>query len=446
MSQSLVLERPLSVMERSCWHLNEVAGHNGQVIAEIEGRLEAEQVREALGHLASRHPLLRVRIARGPGRAVFQASKVATIPLQVLDTPAEKWVEAAERELNRPVPWQTGPLACCQLLRHSGSSSRVLITFLHAIGDGFSGYILMKDFLRRVADLETSFPNQAPSALPASLYDLLPRKVKGFRGFLERLRMLGRESAGYAYAGGLPRSLNFDSRPPCADRYTRLVPLRFDKPFTERLVSRARRENTSVHGAICAAGLLAVSRVMTDGQPRVLACTSAVDMRRRLHPPVGEQMGLYVSALWSVHKVWRDQPFWVLGRRIREDLGGKISQGDPFRVVSGGGLLLSLLERIPGRNRSERIAKVAETAMFNFKGTGVSNVGVLDMPDRYGEVTVRSVSFSGSLVNLGYFLAVVNTFNGDLHVNYVYNEPLITRSRALHLVETAESMLVKNVD
>ena len=433
-------------MERSCWHANEVAGHNGQVIAEIEGRLEVEHVREALGHLASRHPLLRARIARGPGRPVFQVSKAATIPLRVLDTPAEAWVEETERELNRSVPWETGPLARCLLLKHGGSSSRCLITFLHAIGDGFSGYILMKDFFRRIAEPGTSPPSDPPSGLPASLYDLLPRKVKGFRGFLERLRMVGRESADCARAGGMPRSLRFDSRPPYKDRYTRLVPRRFDKPFTERLVSRARRENTSVHGAICAAGLLAVSRIMTDGQPRVLACTSAVDMRTRLHPPVGEEMGLYVSALWSVRKVWRDQPFWALARRVREDLWRKISRGDPSRVVSGGGLLLSFLERIPGRNRSERIAKAAETAMLNFKGTGVSNVGVLDMPDRYGRFKVESVSFSGSLVNLGYFLAVVNTFNGVLHVNYVYNEPLITQSRALHLAETAASLLVENVD
>ena len=59
---------------------------------------------------------------------------------------------------------------------------------------------------------------------------------------------------------------------------------------------------------------------------------------------------------------------------------------------------------------------------------------------------VKSISFSGSLVNLGYFLAVVNTFNGALNINYLCNEPLIDRDRALALSETARAFLRGSVD
>ena len=185
---------------------------------------------------------------------------------------------------------------------------------------------------------------------------------------------------------------------------------------------------------------------MTDGGPRMLACTSAVDMRNRLDPPVGEEMGLFVSVLWVAETVSQEMTLWELGRRIREKLAGKIRRGDPFAVAPGGSLLLPAMERLPGKDRSRRIVKTAEAMMYNYKGSGVSNVGRLEMPEQIGALRVHSISLSGSLVSLGYFLAVVNTFNGALHVNYMCNEPLISRERSRTLAKTAASLLREALD
>jgi len=351
----------------------------------------------------------------------------------------------AEQELNRPLPREIGPHARCVLLRHPGGCATLLFTFLHALGDGHSGFFLVRDLFRFLTGTGGPSTGQGTADLPASLQAYLPPETRGVQGSARLLRMMAREAGGYLRAGGPPRRLQLACRPPYFLRLTLLLPVRFDAEFTDRLVRAARRERTSVHGALCAAGLLAVSRVMTDGTPRVLACTSAVDMRSRTRPPIGDEMGLFVSVLWTVQRVGRDRPFWDLAREVRERFAAKIEAGDPALVAGSGGTLLSFLERLPGTNRSERIVRCAERLMFNFKGTGVSNVGQLRMEPAPGGPSLRSVSFAGTLVNLGYFLAVVNTFNGRLTINYLVNDPLVPRARADDLVECAVSVLRRAV-
>lgn len=445
MTSPTLSPRPLSVLERSCWHVDQVASHNLLTIAEVDGPLREEEMRKGLDLLQRRYPLLGVQICSEGRRLVFRGGQVPAIPLRVMDVSKDAWCEVAEQELNLSLSGAAGPLARCVLLRHEESRNTILFTFLHAIGDGYSGFFLLRDLFRFLAGTDNANLRDEPREVPASLQAYLPREVRGVQGALRLVKMMGREMSGYLREGGMPKRLRLDSLPPHFLRKTRLCPVRFERDFTDRLVHRARREGTSVHGAVCAAGLLAVSSVMTDGSPRVLACTSAVDMRTRTEPPIGEEMGLFVSVLWIGQKVWKGKAFWELAREVREKLAGKIEAGDPAVVAWGGSLLLPLMERLPGENRSSRIVKSAEKIMYNFKGTGVSNVGKLEMPECAGDLSMRSLSFAGSLVNLGYFLAVVNTFNGRLMINYMVNDPLIARDRASRLVDAAASLLRRSV-
>jgi len=426
-----------------------MASHNLVAVAEVEGPLCREDLCKALDALQERTPMLGVRIRREANRLVFCGDQVPAVPLQIKDAPKASWCAHAERELNTGVSVETGPLARCTVLRHGGSRSTILFTFLHAICDGQAAFFVVRDFVRLLAGFAGSDPTREGKGgepFCPSLYAALPGEVKGLRGSLRLGMMMGREMIGYLREGGVPKRLPLDSRPPCFLRWTRIVPVRLNLEETERLVRRAKRESASVHSAVCAAGLLAVCSEVTDGRPRVLACTSAVDMRTRVAPPLGEQLGMFVSVLWVGQRVWQGQPFWDLARQVREKFAGRIARGDPAVVAGGGSLLLPLMERLPGKNRSRRIVMTAEKMMYNFKGTGVSSVGKLEMPAGEGTLSLRSLSFAGSLVNLGYFLAVVNTFNGRLHINYLVNDPLLTRSRASGLLQTAERLLRASVE
>jgi hypothetical protein len=171
-------------------------------------------------------------------------------------------------------------------------------------------------------------------------------------------------------------------------------------------------------------------------------------MRSRLDPPVKDEQGLFVSVLWSVQKVWKDRPFWDLAREVRRNLSNKIAAGGHFAVLASSAWLVPILERLlpKGREGSIRFSRIAESAMINYKGTGVSNGGSMEFAGDLGPFRIKSFRGGVTLLNTGYFTALVSTFHGRLYINYIYNEPMITRARAQTLARTAEELLRKALE
>jgi len=445
-----VLERPLSSMEKAVWLARHAGTHNCLAIAEIEGPLTAESLRKALDYIQKRHPLLQMRICTGKKGAVFRNTPdVPLIPLRIVDVPEGQWVEEAECELRVHLPIDTGPLLRCVMLRHSPTTSTLLLNYFHAVADGFAcGYLLRDLLLAATHDRDPAQSEPSPLPLPLSMEERIPRTAKGLLGVLRLFWLIAREFVENLMKGGIPRKLTFDCWPSYEERRSRILPFEFDKEFTDCLKARAQREQTTVHGALCAAGLLAVSRIMTDGSPRLLACTSSVDMRTRLDPPVKDEQGLFVSVLWSVQRVWKDRPFWDLAREVRRNLFRKIASGGHFAVLAGSSWLVPLLERLlpEGKEGSIRFSRIAESTMINYKGTGVSNGGAMELGGGVGPFKIRSFRGGVTLLNTGYFTALVSSFNGTLYINYIYNEPMITRARAQQLAETAVELLKKAIE
>lgn len=437
-------DRPLSTMERAGWLARGAGTHNCLVIAEIEGPLTAESLRWALDCLQRRHSILRMSIGVEKGKVCFRDTGVPSIPLRVVDVPAGHWVEEAERESALRLPCETGPLIRCVMLRHSASACTLVLNYLHSVADGFGCASLLQDLLEAAAHHgDPQWSLGPPLPVPLSLHERLPSKYRGIGGLLRFLWHMAKEVVADTRKGGRPRRLCFDRWPPYEERRTRILPFEFGREFIDRLVAKAREERATVHGALCAAGLLAVSRVMTDGSARTLACTSSVDMRSRLEPPVEGEQGLFVSVLWSVQRVWKDRPLWDLAREVSSDLRKKIEQGVHYAVLAGSDWVVPLLEKVlpRGRRGSLLFARIAESLMINYKGTGVSNGGAMQMRATVGPFTIKSFRGGVTLLNTGYFTALVSTFNGTLYINYVYNEPFITQARAHTLAEAAVGLL-----
>ena len=436
-------------MERAGWLARAAGTHNCLVIAEIEGPLTAESVRWGLDCIQRRHSILRMSIGVEQGRVCFRDSGVPAIPLRVVDSPEGHWVEEAERESSLQLPCETGPLIRCVMLRHSASACTLVFNYLHSVADGFGCAYLLQDLLEAAAHHgDPQWSLGPPLPVPPSMHERLPSRYKGLGGLLRLLWHMAKEVVANTRKGGSPRRLSFDRWPSYEERRTRILPFEFGHEFIERLIAKARQERATVHGALCAAGLLAVSRVMTDGSPRTLACTSSVDMRSRLEPPVKGEQGLFVSVLWSVQRVWKERPLWDLAREVSSDLRKKIEQGAHYAVLAGSDWVVPVLEKVlpRGRRGSLLFAKIAESLMINYKGTGVSNVGAMQMEPAIGPFKIKSFRGGVTLLNTGYFTALVSTFNGTLYINYVYNEPFITRERAHALAETAVAHLRGAVD
>jgi len=438
------LERPLSALEKTIWLARYAGPYNCLAIAEVEGPLTVEVLREALDCLQRRHSLLRARICVERGRVLYRTQDVPPIPLRVQDTPEGAWEAEAEQELTVPIEWDTGPLLRCVLLRHTQNRFTLFLNCSHAIADGFACAYLLRDLLvAAAAEPESPEPGLPPLPIPLSMEERLPARARGVRGFIRMIRFLVRDFLQNLKRAGLPRRLALDAWPPFEQRRSGLIHYRFDRAFTERLVARAREENTTVHGALCAASLLAVSKQMTDGAPRPLACTSSVDVRSRLSPPVTEEQGIFVSVLWTVQNVWKEKPFWDLAREVRQDLKEKVRREGHLATLASTSWLVPLLERLlpKGKRGSLLYARLLERTMLNYRGTGVSNGGVVEFPEGLGPFRIKSYSGGVSLLNTGYFVALVATVNGEMFINYVFNEPLISRDKAEKLAKGATEIL-----
>ena len=74
--------------------------------------------------------------------------------------------------------------------------------------------------------------------------------------------------------------------------------LRLSPSLTSKIRDRARREGTTVHGALCAALLLAAREVFAEWRKTPLRIMSPINVRPLID--VGESCGVFVSATTSV--------------------------------------------------------------------------------------------------------------------------------------------------
>ena len=96
--------------------------------------------------------------------------------------------------------------------------------------------------------------------------------------------------------------------------------------LTQQLIQRCKSEKVTVQGAICSAMMLALAKHLEpEDQEFYFSCLDAVDMRRRLNSPIGnEQMTFLVSSLVCFHTVNQKMSFWDLEKQATEEIKAKL--------------------------------------------------------------------------------------------------------------------------
>src|SRR5262249_8730874 len=90
---------------------------------------------------------------------------------------------------------------------------------------------------------------------------------------------------------------------------------------TAALALCARHEQTSVHGALCAAFLTAHMQIEPGERDPIRKVSSPVNLRGHVTPPVGEQFGGYNSpGVQTVLNCDETRDFWDLAREVKESL------------------------------------------------------------------------------------------------------------------------------
>jgi hypothetical protein len=424
-------QRPLGRVEDTFERLNRLATTwTIATVSCVEGALTVELLHRAMAIACARHPRLNCRIVGEPGRLHFATGGEVLLRMTPAREP-EDWQAVVEAELNEPIAAELG-LIRVHLVPGPASTglTRLITVTHHAISDGLSCMHLHCDVLTCCGYLALGEAPPALAPLPAlpPIEGLAPEYFGGLKHWLRGWWFLLK--TGCALLQHQPTGLPIEKYAPVKARRTGLVPRVLEADFTRILVRRCRFEKTSVQAALSAALLIAVSRRLDPVRERTVRLTSQsyLNLRRFLTPPLSnDHLAPLASASRHHYAVTPATDFWELARQVKRDLEATLQSRELFTIVGVTWPMFKFLFLFP-RQRA-----------FS---TSVSNVGRVEIPDRYDPFVLKQIGFASShgLLN-GALAANVATFQDTMTINFNYSMPALSRRTVEVVVEAVVAQL-----
>ena len=329
---------PLSFSQERMWFLDQLDPgtpiYNQFNRVEVTGPLSIPVLSRCLDEIVRRHEVLRTVFVTELGRPLQRILPPAPFPLPVVDLTglpaAARRAEMARLEAadhNRPFDLARGPLVRATLLVAGPQEHAGLFNMHHAIGDGWSWVVLV----REIAALYQAFAEGLPSPLPE-----LPIQFADFAAWQrEHLQGAALESElGYwrEQLAGAPPPLRLPADRPrsagqgfVAGGVTRLLPA----SLAAELKALADREGATLFMLLLAAWKTLLYRY--TGEEDLLV---GVPIANRTHSEIEGLIGFFVNTLVLRTQVAGDLSFAALLARVREVAGGAyVHQELPLETV-----------------------------------------------------------------------------------------------------------------
>jgi NRPS condensation-like uncharacterized protein len=424
--------RKLAPNEQSMEILNRCAGsYNVVTISRIKGNLSEEIALQALDLIQSRHPRLNSRIVGDLDNLHFE-SGADKIPLRVASrNNSEQWLEVVLEELNKPIESDKGLVRTVLISLCDENISYLLTIIHHAISDGLSTIQLHSEILTYCGKIAAGkIEDDISSLLPLpNIQELMPKSMRGKGGAIRGIFSLLRLKLKLLWHR--PKTMSFQKSVPINLRRCGMISRKLNQEITTQLIELCRKEKTTVQGALCAALLLAVSKIIRDDNQENLrlSCRSYINLRKYLKPEVNrEHLGVLASSITSFHNLNINTSFWDLARDVRQQLEVGLKSEDIFGMVL---MSRKIFESLLSRPNEAPVT------------VGVTNVGQIDVPHDYGLFQLEEISFvPAQAVFGGVFSAAVTTFQGTMLLNFMFSEPSISIQRVEILANDVINYLV----
>ena len=389
--------RALGSRERMFWLMDQKHPVHLTVTAEVKGITDVQNWRDALDAVQRRHPILSTSINRNQnGQPALYQADVAPIPLRVVDGSVQgRWELELDREMALPFTPDQAPLIRSVLI-HKPHSAVLIIVAHHAIADGMALVFLIRDLLQVLSGRQLEALSFSSTA-----EELLSKLPKG-----EKIAPAEESQAGAPQAESAPYREGNSSAPRATAR-------KLDEDLTATLRERARREGTTVQGALCAALVLAGRKTSSTLRKRSVRVMSPVNARA--HLGAGEACGLYLGGGGMISFQPGDsRDFWELARFAKKE----IAPSQTFQSLSTS---LHRLEAIMTKDIDvETEAQIAAGAFA--RDLMVSNLGQMPYESHFGQLKLEAVWGPTALQGLeGEQNVGVATTNGAirlLHASY----------------------------
>ncbi|MFG3247807.1 amino acid adenylation domain-containing protein [Streptomyces sp. NPDC048187] len=328
----------LSFAQQRLWFLDRLAPgsslYNVPLVLTVDGPLDTAVLGDAVRALVRRHASLRTRLVAHGDEPVQVVDVDAELPLEVEDLrhlPEAEREDAADqraqREAEQPFDLARAPLCRVRLLRLAEERHLLLLTMHHAVSDGWSVGVLIRD----LGALYAAARGGAAPTLPP-----LPVQYADYADWQRRFLDSGVRDEQLTYwkdrLAGAPASLDLPTdrpRPPVPRNAGEVFPLRLTAELTERLgeVSRA-------HGVTRFMTLLAVFQLVLGRYAQARDVSVGTPVSGRTRPEFEELVGFFVNTL-VLRTCWEDGlTFSEFLARVRETtLGAYEHQDVPFEQI-----------------------------------------------------------------------------------------------------------------
>lgn len=374
--------RPLGTNEKVYWVLDQKTSTQFAVVAEINGNATDQAWRQALDTVQKRHPNLSVQILGNEySTAYLKHVDDCKIPLKIIYTKTdENWNSVIEEVLNQPFDITIAPLVRAVLIQQPGKSVFIFISN-HSIGDGMSVTLVIRDVLTVLSG------STIDMLMPLSSLDELAgvplRAVENqkINGFMQ-----------------LKNSLVSRSEVTVSRR-------KFSRTLTEKLIERAKREETTVHGVLSAAIVLALKQINTSMHEEPVRILHPLSARRSLS--IGDDFGMLINIVTLPYNPAPEHTFWNFAREVRQGIASTQSAGwiqddiNATKELFHNGLDVNTIEQALHQGTAHEIM--------------LTNLGQLSFPTDYAGLALTSLW--GPMVLTPHESAQtigVATFNGAL--------------------------------
>lgn len=423
--------RPLDPGEAFFYMSDLVSCMNFVVFAERRGHLEPERIRAALDLLQLENLLLRASVHWSEENGLcFTHAPGAQIELRCHSVTAADWQGCIEQQLSEPFVAEAAPLMRCLYLEMP-ERSVLALSFHHAIADGRAGTALLRRMLSVMASQDDPGPQPGPSALPA-MADVHPARFRWAEQPEAAKQLRSTLIADYRRHGPLPAIPWLAAE--ATGRVPKFVRLNFAPELTRRLLTAARAHGTSVHGALCAAQLLAQRQLQAGVDASVFFLSCPVDMRPHLEPvPPASPTGLFVSLISATFSVRTDTDFWQLARDIIGQTRLQIARGE-------GHLLFHLFGLDGTPVLPERLTSFRQKTLASLPNTMVSNVGAIATVTE--DPAVEAISFALCPMPYQTLFTAASSYRDSLILNVAFDAARLSETNASLLTQGIQAILV----
>ncbi|MBP1473179.1 amino acid adenylation domain-containing protein [Frateuria sp. MAH-13] len=307
---------PLSLAQRRLWFLEQLDGpntvYNKLVPLVLEGELDETALREALAAIVARHEALRGRFAVERGQPYVEVADTLEVPLQRRDVAESQLPEALATESAQPFSLDAWPLLRVSLWRVAERRQVLVLSIHHAVSDGWSMGVLVREFCALYAGYRSGRPAPLPP-LRVQYVDYAAWQRRWIEGE-EFARHLGYWRERLHEAPPLLELPTDRPRPPMQG--VTGDTLVFDLPgaLVSALKSLARERNVSLYMLTLAVFKVLLARY--TGQSDVVVGTPVAN---REHAELEGVIGFFANTLVLRDTVDAGEPFTAFLERLKGD-------------------------------------------------------------------------------------------------------------------------------